>query len=47
MLCLYHGSIFSFFSLLVLQKLLKHVKLIIKCKLLFENIIYNYISVFD
>ena len=38
---------FSFFSLLVLQKLLKHVKLIIKCKLLFENIIYNYTSVFD
>ena len=39
MLRIHHESIFSFFSLLLLLKLLKHVKLIVKCKLLFENVI--------
>ena len=33
--CLYTGIISSFFSLSILLKLLKHVKLIVKCELLF------------
>ena len=34
-MCLYHASISPFFLLPVLLKLLKHVKLIVKCELLF------------
>ena len=37
-LCFYHASISSCFSRTVLSKLLKHVKLIVKCECLFENI---------
>ena len=40
-LCLYHGNIFSFFSLSVLLKLLKHDKLIVMCGLFYENIKQN------